>query len=176
MTHSADNGLARSAGQISRNSKGTHLFLGSALAVVKPGNSRNSKQPSDAANCETKSVFTVTSVLYCYSFDSSTVERNSLKFPRNRTRTKPFEIMLLVRKQQSRWHWPHAMAEAQENDWMDDDCCSLLPFRTRGSSHDLNCRLAPTLRFGSSARSSKPLSTLFTFLPVPIRILQREDS
>ena len=50
MTRSAvDNGLARSAGQISRNSKGTHLFLGSAFAVVKPGNSRNSKQPIDAA-------------------------------------------------------------------------------------------------------------------------------
>ena len=74
MAHSADNGLARSTGQISRNSKGTHLFLGSAFAVVKPGNSRNSKQPIDAANYEaaaaarSKSVFTVTFVLYCYSF------------------------------------------------------------------------------------------------------------
>ena len=73
MAHSADNGLARSTGQIFRNSKGTHLFLGSAFAVVKPGNSRNSKQPIDAANYEAaaarfKSVFTVTFVLYCYSF------------------------------------------------------------------------------------------------------------
>ena len=54
MTHSVDNGLAlppvRSAGQIKGNSKGTHFIFrlrsrALAFAVVKPGNSRNSKQP-----------------------------------------------------------------------------------------------------------------------------------
>ena len=68
----------------------------------------------------------------------------------------------------------HEACDGEENDWM-TVARSLppppLPFRTGGSSHDLNCRLAPSLP--KLEPVSLSLSTLFTFLPVPLRVLRR---